>query len=105
MIVFCHNCHHKITEQGADSRQKIIKIKRLLINKTLTLWGINAIKMAYRSNGEVIGPEFLLGHLVDMGYLKKTGWALKGGIKDETEILSKFEITPEGRLLYNNWLK
>jgi len=105
LIVFCHNCHHQITKEEADSRQKIKKIKRLLIYKTLTPWGINAIKMAYRSNGEVVGPEFLLSHLVDMGYLEKTGYAFKGGIKDETEILSKFKITLEGHALYNNWLK
>lgn len=71
----------------------------------LMLWGVNALKKAYRSKGEVIGMEFLLEHLVDMGYLKKIGWALKGGTRDEVEILSVFEITAEGRLLYENWLK
>jgi len=105
LIVFCYNCHHEITKEGAESRQKIKKMKRLLIYKTLTTWGINAMKIAYRNKGEVVGEEFLLNHLVDMGYLKKIRWQLKGGSRDEADILSVFEITPEGRLLYDNWLK
>lgn len=106
LIVLCHNCHHRINAKKTISHKQIIEIKKFLIYKTLTPFGINAIKIAYRKkHGEVIGMELTLNHLADMGYLKKIGWALKGGIKDESEELSIFKITKRGRLLYDKWLK
>ncbi|OGD20065.1 MAG: hypothetical protein A2W03_00090 [Candidatus Aminicenantes bacterium RBG_16_63_16] len=106
LIVLCHNCHHRVTLEKNITQDQIAEIKKFLIYKTLTPFGINAVKLAYRKkHGEVVGMELILNHLVDMGYLKKIGWALKGGIKDESEELSVFEITDEGRLLHDRWLR
>jgi 5-methylcytosine-specific restriction endonuclease McrA len=70
LIVLCHNCHHKITSKGL-SRQQIEDRKRHLIQKTITTYGLNAMKTAKRNDFGVIAMPFLLYHLVDIGYMTK----------------------------------
>jgi hypothetical protein len=106
LVVVCYNCHQRITQRAAITRKQIEEIKRLLILKTLTPFGVNAIKIAYRNaHGEVTGMELILNHLADLGYLRKKAWALKSGVDDESEALSVFEITKPGRRLHDKWIK
>lgn len=99
-IVLCHNCHHRLNTNKGVSSEEIKNIKRLLIRKTLTQAGVNALKIANRK-GFVIGSEFFLNHLVDMGFLKNAGYTLE---QYGLDALTKFDITPEGRLLHDGWL-
>src|SRR4030042_2974491 len=99
-IVLCHNCHHRLNTDKGISSDEIKNIKKLLIYKTLTQAGVNALKIAYRK-GFVIGSEYLLNHLVDMGFLKNVASRLE---QDGLDVLSRFEIKPKGRLLYERWL-
>jgi hypothetical protein len=71
LIVLCHNCHHKITNGKGLSKVKIEDRKRHLIHKTMTIYGLNALKIAKRNNFGVIAMPFLLYHIVDMGYMTK----------------------------------
>lgn len=98
-IVLCHNCHHRITNKKGISPKKIKEIKKVLIHKTLTQYGINALKIAYKK-GVIIASPFILYHLVDMGYLKQTdihAWT------DEVDYLATFKLTNKGRKLYQDW--
>jgi len=69
LIVLCHNCHHKITNNKGLSEEEITGRKRHLINKTITTYGLNAMKIAKRNNFGVIAMPFLLYHLVGLGYM------------------------------------
>jgi 5-methylcytosine-specific restriction endonuclease McrA len=50
MIVLCHNCHHQYEQGKGLSLDKIVERKRHLIVKTLTQYGLNALKIADRNN-------------------------------------------------------
>lgn len=58
LVVLCYNCHN-LYNKNKISKSIIIERKRRLIKKTLTQYGVNAIKMAIRnSKGKVIVASF-----------------------------------------------
>ena len=99
-IVLCHNCHHRVTNRKGIYKRDIINIKKILIYKTLTQYGVNALKIAYRKKGRIVAIPFLLYHLVDMGYFKQTETQLW---QDDVDILANFELTEEGERLFCRW--
>jgi len=104
-IVLCRNCHCRFNEKKGITKNQIINVKRRLIIKTLTRFGINALKIAKRNNYGVAAIPFLLLHLVDLGFLKQKetissyGDDKKGIVCDE----ALFEITEKGRKLVERW--
>ena len=99
-IVLCHNCHCQHNQDKGLSREQIEDRKRHLIQKTVTTYGLNAMKIAARK-GSVPGMPFLLYHLVDLGYMKKEEDAgMQLGTQDA---ISLFTITPEGSRLLRKW--
>jgi hypothetical protein len=99
-IVLCYTCHCRLHQGKGISPEEIGNTKKLLIHKTLTQAGVNALKIAHR-NGFVIGSEYLLNHLVNMGFLKNVGYTLE---QFGLNVLTRFELTPEGRSLLEKWL-
>jgi hypothetical protein len=97
---YCHDLHHKekkLTTEQIEDR------KLTLMSRTITTYGINAIKKAYR-NGEksVVGMPFLLNHLVDLGYME---------MKEEIEfygsipVSARFILIDRGRKVHDKWLR
>lgn len=70
LIVLCHNCHTMYHQGKGLLKQEIIEVKRRLIMKTLTLIGINALKVATRK-GVVVGAPYTLNHLVELGLVSE----------------------------------
>jgi len=101
LIVLCHNCHHKITNNKGLSRKKIQDRKRHLIHKTITTYGLNAMKIAKRNNFGVIAMPFLLYHLVDLGYMTKEEDQM--GYGEQTDATAKFAITEKGKFILGKW--
>ena len=101
LIVLCHNCHHKITNKKGLSEEEIINRKKHLINKTITTYGLNAMKIAKRNNFGVIALPFLLYHLVDLGYMSKEEDQMGYGEQDDAT--SRFAITEKGISILNKW--
>ncbi len=104
-IVLCHNCHQlhhqsKAPNEG-PSEEQIRDRKRHLILKTLTQYGLNAMKIAARNNFGVVAMPFLLYHLVELGYLTKEEEQM--GYGDQENATSRFAITEEGRKLLRKW--
>ncbi len=64
LIVLCHNCHHGYHNKNILNEDQITERKRHLIHKTLTDYGLNAMKIADRNDFGVIAMPFLLFHLV-----------------------------------------
>jgi hypothetical protein len=98
MIVLCHNCHQQFHQDKGLTRAEIEDRKRRLMEKTLTQYGLNALKIAARnSDGAVVGLPFLLYHLVELGYMA-TGETVMdyGGQKNA---IGTFTITRAGRKL------
>jgi 5-methylcytosine-specific restriction endonuclease McrA len=58
-IVLCHNCHHKHHQGKGLTRDQIEERKKHLIQKTLTQYGVNALKIAKRNGFGVIAMPFL----------------------------------------------
>ena len=77
------------------------------MGKTLTQFGINAIKIAYRNKFAVVAVPFLLYHLVDLGYMvkKETQMSMDYGQFGELEITALFTLTDNGKMLYEKWLR
>jgi hypothetical protein len=94
LIVLCHNCHHKITNSKGLSRKQIEDRKRHLIQKTITTYGLNAMKIAKRNDFGVIAIPFLLYHLVDIGYMTKEEEQM--GYGEQNNATARFAITEKG---------
>jgi hypothetical protein len=101
LIVLCHNCHHKVTTDKGLSKVKIEDRKRHLIHKTMTTYGLNALKIAKRNNFGVIAMPFLLYHLVDMGYMTKEETQM--GYGHQQDATTRFAITERGRAVLDKW--
>ncbi|MBC7926494.1 MAG: HNH endonuclease [Bryobacteraceae bacterium] len=95
MIVLCHNCHHRYHQNKGISGQQITDRKRHLILKTLTQYGLNALKIADRNGFGVVAMPFLLYHLVDLGYLAKEENQM--GYGDQEDATARFAITGKGK--------
>jgi hypothetical protein len=103
-IVLCWNCHSRFHCKKGVSKKQIINEKSRLIEKTLTIFGINALKIAERNNLGVSGQTFLLFHLVDLGFLKRKQTISSlghNGVEVDSEVL--FEITKSGKELVRKW--
>lgn len=101
LIVLCHNCHNGYHRDCGVTADQITDRKRRLIQKTLTTYGLNALKISHRNNFGVIAMPFLLYHLVDMGYMTKEEDQM--GYGDQEDAASRFAITVEGRRLLVQW--
>jgi hypothetical protein len=105
-IVLCHNCHHRLTSNKGISHADIVILKTVLIMKTLTQYGINAIKICYRRDSGILAHPYLVYHLVDLGYMdEKETQMFYGSGKEEIKATVRFVITEKGKQLYENWLK
>jgi len=108
LIVLCHNCHLKYHQKKGITQEQIIEVKRRLILKTLTPFGIGALKIAYRK-GFVAGIPFTLNHLLELGLLDRLqalSWVcLEEDDGQETEIESRvvYKITNKGRSFFGKW--
>lgn len=105
-IILCHNCHHRYHQGKAVSKDDILKLKRDLIIKTLTQYGVNALKISYRNEFGVIAMPFLLYHLVDLGYMSKE--EIESDYTDgdkSVERTARFSLTEKGKQLYEKWLR
>ncbi|MBI1838857.1 MAG: HNH endonuclease [Candidatus Colwellbacteria bacterium] len=104
LIVLCHNCHHRKTKAKDITLEDIKRLKKMLIIKTLTQFGVNALKLAHRNNfGIVINPLFMY-HLVDLGLFEQKdviSSLAEDGKEVTTEVL--FIITPEGKRICEKW--
>lgn len=105
-IVLCYNCHGRHHEPKSDITAEQIKDrKRRLIMRTLTQWGMNALKLAQRK-GHVIGAPYLLNHLVDLGLLKRDNeWDVASVDDQDVEVTCQYSITDKGKYLLDRWSK
>lgn len=101
LIVLCHNCHNGYHQGRGVTEDQIIDRKRHLLQKTLTTYGLNALKISARNNFGVLAMPFLLYHLVDMGFMTKEEDQMGYGKQDDAT--SRFAITDEGRRLLLKW--
>ncbi len=101
MIVLCHNCHQQHHQEKGLSRSQIEDRKRHLIEKTLTQYGLNAMKIASRNEFGVVAMPFLLYHLVDLGYMTEEETQM--GYGGQSDATARFAITAEGKQLLNKW--
>ncbi|WP_022665641.1 HNH endonuclease [Desulfospira joergensenii] len=103
LIVLCHNCHNPYHDPNKNipTKEQVFGRKRSLIHKTVTTFGINALKIAKRNNFGVIAFPYMLYHLCELGYMKKEETQMGyGKIEDAT---SRFSITEGGINLLNKW--
>jgi len=104
MIVLCHNCHQQHHQGKGLESGKIEDRKRHLIIKTLTQYGLNALKLADRNDFGVVAMPFLLYHLVDLGFMTKEETSSTYGDENtEVELDVRFAITTRGRDLLRRW--
>jgi hypothetical protein len=99
LIVVCHNCHTSYHQGKGLKLIDIKRIKKRLISKTLTQFGVNALKEAKRKS-LVSGAPYLLSHFVEMGYL--TFHELLMGSEDRADI-NEYKITEKGKTLLAKW--
>jgi predicted transcriptional regulator len=104
-IILCHNCHHRYNQNKGISKDDILKLKLHLIKKTLTQYGINALKISYRNNFGVIAMPYMLSHLLDLGYMSKEETeSTYMDANKEVERTTFFTITDKGKKFYEKWL-
>jgi DUF971 family protein len=104
LIVMCHNCHIPYHQARGVSKDQIVEIKRRLIIKTLTPFGLNALKVAYRK-GFVVGTPFTLLQLVELGLIEKKELISSHTNDDgsEVDVDVGYQITEKGRSLFEKW--
>jgi hypothetical protein len=95
LIILCHNCHHRFHQDKGITELQILDRKKHLIMKTLTQYGLNALKIANRNGFGVVAMPFLLFHLVDLGYMTKEENQM--GYGDQEDATACFSITKSGR--------
>ena len=100
-IVLCHNCHSRYHQNKGLGADQIQNRKRHLIEKTLTTYGLNALKIARRNNFGVVAMPFLLYHVVDLGYMSKEEDQM--GYGDQDDATARFAITERGGSLLQKW--
>jgi len=103
LIVLCHNCHTRYHQGKGVSEDDIRNRKRHLIRKTLTAYGLNALKIAARNNFGVVAMPFLLHHTVALGYMTKEEPQM--GYGEQEDATARFAVTNRGRLLLSTWLE
>jgi len=106
-IILCYSCHQRHHNSDGDvSRKDIEDRKRRLIMKTLTQFGVNALKIADRT-GHLVGAPFLLVHLVELGYLRLEAEhdVFSAEEKKDVEVTNQYSISAEGKRVLNTWLR
>lgn len=103
LIVLCHNCHSpyhnpNITE---PTKEEIEDRKRNLIHKTITTFGLNAMKITHRNKFGVIAFPYMLYHLCELGYMNKEEAQMGYGVIDDAT--ARFSITPHGSIVLEKW--
>ncbi len=103
-IVLCHNCHTIHHERKGINKRQVIEMKRRLILKTMTVFGLNALKIADRE-GKVFAAPFILNHMVDLGYLELVGTSQLGANKDSIPhvVEAVFQTTRKGSRVLKKW--
>lgn len=105
-IVLCHNCHQIYHDNKGITAEHIKRRKSHLIAKSLTPYGLSALKIAARNSYGVAATPFLLMHVVDLGYLRKLHTlSTVGDQHGEVEVDARFIITDLGKLVLHDWLK
>lgn len=100
-IILCHNCHIQYNQKKGLTRDQIENRKRHLIIKTLTQYGLNALKIAKRNGFGVVAMPFLLYHLVQLGYMEKQETQMGYGMQED--VTARFTITENGCRLLQKW--
>ena len=103
MIVLCHNCHHRHHQGKGLTKTQIIDRKRHLMLKTITQYGLNAMKIAERNGFGIVAMPFLLYHVVDLGYLSKEESQM--GYGDQEDATARFAITTKGREILSKFFQ
>ena len=101
-IVLCHNCHTRYHQSKGITEEDIKARKRHLMHKTVTMYGVNTLKIAARNNFGVVAMPFLLYHLVDLGYMSKEEDQM--GYGAQSDATARFAITDRGRAVLAEWL-
>ena len=106
LIVLCHNCHNIYHQSKGISKDEIVVAKRRLILKTLTPFGISALKIASRKK-IVVGAPFTLFHLVELGLLEQVEEISFQSDDEGNEICMEaiFNITSKGDALLKKWVE
>jgi hypothetical protein len=100
-IVLCCNCHQQHHQDKGLTRQQIEDRKRHLIEKTLTQFGVNAMKIAARNGFGVVAMPFLLYHLVGLGYMEQKESQMGDGSQEDAT--ARFAMTSNGLRLLQRW--
>lgn len=105
-IVLCHKCHKNYHDGTGVTDEHVRTRKRHLILKSVTPFGLSALKIASRNGFGVAAAPFLLLHLVDLNYLKREETISSYGRSKrmvDTEV--RFSITPRGQEVLEGWLE
>jgi hypothetical protein len=103
LIVLCHNCHNPYHNPncGEPTLVQIEERKRNLIHKTITTFGLNAMKIAKRNSYGVVAFPYMLYHLCELGYMKKEEAQMGYGEIDDAT--ARFSITDLGISILDKW--
>ncbi len=101
-LVLCRSCHDGHHNTADPTAQSLADRKRHLITRTLTPYGVSALKTASRNGEGVITFPFLLWHLVELGYMTKEETQMTYG---EIEATARFSATDGGKRLVKDVLK
>ena len=102
LIILCYNCHQGYHQRQAITLDEINNRKRTLIQKTLTQYGINAMKISARNGSGVVTMLFLLYHLVELGYMQQEETQMT---YQNIDVTVRFTITGDGVDLLTRWFK
>lgn len=107
LIVLCHNCHHRKTNAKGITLDEIKKLKKNLLIKTLTQYGVNAMKVSYRNDFGVASNPFFISHLLELGLFEQKGDEMWSYSEEGKTVITEalYTITDEGKRIYDKWLK
>lgn len=100
-LILCQTCHDGYHRANDPSREKIRERKLHLMLRTLTAYGVSALKVAARNGFGVVSFPFLLWHLVELGYMSKEEMQMGYG---EVEATARFAATDGGKRFVREWL-
>lgn len=98
LIVLCQNCHHIYTNNKGLTCKDIERRKRHLIEKTITTYGLNTLKIANRQERGTLTLPSLVYHLIGFEYLKEDPSPVQ-----QFGDLKPYLITDKGRKLLKKW--
>lgn len=104
-VILCYNCHQRHHDNNGDiTADQIRDRKRRLITKTLTQYGVNALKLAAR-RGHVVAAPFLVSHLLDLKLLVQEAelHVMSSEGREDIEVSCQYVATEEGKRLVADW--